>query len=89
MNWQCRYCDTVIEARSGHTLVDRSRQHLLGHHRTELEARVRREYTGDCQNQDCSHHFEASADDDEHPGFVCPHCGFDHAEWYAGMLTAE
>jgi hypothetical protein len=89
MNWQCMYCDTVIETETEDERNEQGRQHLLEHHHTELEQRFKREYTGDCQNQDCSHHFEATDEDEDHSGFVCPHCGFDHAEWYAGMLTVE
>ena len=84
--WQSTDRDTVIEPDSDDEAIDRGVGHLLRHHYDALEDRFVRESVGDCENRDCSHRFEPAGAGDDHPGYVCPHCGEDHASVSAAQL---
>lgn len=80
--WECRYCDASFTWQSPGEANRAGRDHLLEHHRTELEQRYLRSITGKHCQSGCGYQFPHNPDAVE--GFVCPQCSTDYIVYFTG-----
>lgn len=79
VEWTCQYCGWTINYPAKDAVkIDRT-EHLADMHRTELgESFLESNFSQTCQG--CSNPLP---DDPEAP-LLCPDCGHDHADYWAG-----
>jgi hypothetical protein len=82
-HWECGYCCRNFQRKSRSDLREEGRLHLTINHSGELETLFKQRYTGKKCQSGCGHRF--TREYNSHPGFVCPDCGRDHMEYFAGM----
>lgn len=80
--WQCQYCETTLLGDSADATNSAGREHLLEQHRRTLIEQYAGEIAGsECRSR-CGYRYP------ENPNAikrgVCPTCGTDVIEYYAG-----
>lgn len=83
--WDCENCDETIECATIDAMKEAAKQHLVENHRQKLATRFKENYSGEkCKS--CSYRIPEETDAHDH--LVCPECGHDHVDWWAGNLVA-
>lgn len=85
VRWECDFCEEEFSATDEESLKEQGRVHIDNRHRDDLEDRFQRKWTGNDCNGNCGFRFPYESEN--HPGFECPECGFNHFNYYAGMLV--
>lgn len=62
------------------------RRHIEFHHLDQIQRNFKN-YKGRCMNPYCSHTLHPFKDKVE--GFCCPVCGWDHENWYIGVVASS
>lgn len=80
--WECRYCETQLRDNSADAANRAGREHLLEHHRRTLVQQYAIEITGSECRGGCGYQFPQNPNTIKRG--VCPTCGTDVLEYYAG-----
>lgn len=82
--WDCKHCERRIKAHSNDELKENKNDHLVENHRSELEKEFKNSWAGKgCQS--CGKNIPDKYDTEDY--LRCPHCGHDHARYWAGFGT--
>lgn len=79
--WDCEHCTYSVENVDFGMVKEFRKGHLVSEHRDELgEEFSESNYSERCQS--CSSHLP---DEPEGDPLICPECGHDHANYFAGV----
>lgn len=79
--FDCPFCDTVLQSEMVGELKDNGSQHLKHHDYQEVSTAFAETYGGNECHNDCGYVYPTDTEDIEE--YTCPNCGFDHRHVFA------